>query len=145
MIKLLGFIIFSIITKTTIIRRWKKMKAKTFFLGVTVGLVGGLATAIFTTPQSGDQFRSTIAKNAKTTKANLDEVKQQVFSVKDSVVDLTNEAKNNIPKIISDLKMSISKFNQQIEPDATKLKEELDNLQNSIAEIENNLNDLNKK
>ncbi|KGR79969.1 YtxH domain-containing protein [Ureibacillus manganicus] len=121
------------------------MKAKTFFLGVTVGLVGGLATAIFTTPQSGDQFRSTIAKNAKTTKANLDEVKQQVFSVKDSVVDLTNEAKNNIPKIISDLKMSISKFNQQIEPDATKLKEELDNLQNSIAEIENNLNDLNKK
>ncbi len=98
------------------------MKAKTFFLGVTVGVVGGLATAIFTTPQSGEQLRSNIVRTAQTTKGNLHDVKQQVFTVKDSVIHLKNEAKNNIPKIISDLKTSISKFTQEIEPDATKLK-----------------------
>ncbi|SOC40085.1 YtxH domain-containing protein [Ureibacillus acetophenoni] len=121
------------------------MKAKTFFIGVTVGLIGGLAATIFTTPQSGEQFRSTVTRNAKTTKENLHDVKQQVSYLKDSIIELKNEAKNNIPKIISDLKTSISKFNQEIEPDATKLKEELDELQNSIAEIENNLNKLAKK
>lgn len=121
------------------------MKAKTLFLGITVGLVGGLATAIITTPQSGEQLRSNIVRNAKSTKENLHDVKQQVSTLKDSVIKLTNEAKNNIPKIISDLKTNISKFSHEIKPDATILKEELDNLQNSIAEIENNLNKLTNK
>ena len=47
------------------------MRAKPFFLGLSVGLIGGLATAIFTTPQSGDQLRSHITSNAKTTKGEF--------------------------------------------------------------------------
>ncbi len=49
------------------------------------------------------------------------------------------EAKNNIPQIINELKETITTFKTEIEPDASKLKQEIEILQNSISEIEKNL------
>ncbi|MCM3388615.1 YtxH domain-containing protein [Ureibacillus chungkukjangi] len=121
------------------------MRAKPFLIGLSAGVVGGLTTIIFTTPQSGKQIRSSIVQNTKIAKTNLEEIKHHSSSVKDSILTLKNEVKNNIPEIMNQLKESISKFNQDIEPDTAKLKEEIDGLQKSIIEIENNLSDLNNK
>ncbi len=121
------------------------MKTKTFLLGVTAGLVGGLTAAILTAPQSGDQLRSNISRNTKIAKDNVNDLIQKTASLKVAVVQLKNEVKNNIPNIISDLKQSITKYSHEIEPGAIKLKQELEGLQNSIAKIEKNLDKINKK
>lgn len=115
------------------------MKAKTFFTGVTVGIVAGIVAAIATTPQSGKQLRRNIVQNANIAKEQLDDVKYELLNVKQSIVTATNEAKNNIPLIINELSEAITNFKQEIEPDALKLQQEIEALQKSISEIENNL------
>lgn len=120
------------------------MRAKPFFIGLSAGVIGGLTSILFTAPQSGKQLRSNIAHTSKQAKLNLEEVKHHSASVKDSVMTLKNEAKNNIPKIIDELKGSISAYKDEIGPKTDKLKEEIDSLKNSINEIEQNLSNLNK-
>jgi gas vesicle protein len=39
------------------------MKAKNFLLGVTAGVVGGMAVAAFIAPQSGNDLRTTLKSN----------------------------------------------------------------------------------
>lgn len=121
------------------------MRTKPFLFGLSAGVIGGLTAIIFTTPQSGKQLRSSIVQNSKVAKSNLEEIKHHSYSVKDSIATLKNEVKNNIPEIVKGVKQAFSKFTQDVEPDSSKLKEEIDGLQKSIIEIENNLSDLNNK
>ncbi|RUL47472.1 MULTISPECIES: YtxH domain-containing protein [Lysinibacillus] len=121
------------------------MRAKPFLIGLSTGIIGGITTILLTTPQSGQQLRSNIALNTKKAKANLVEIAKHTSNLKDATFTLKNEVQNNIPKVIHELKDSVSNFKQTIEPDAVKLKEELEGLQNSIAKIENNLSEINNK
>ncbi|UZM98977.1 YtxH domain-containing protein [Lysinibacillus sp. MHQ-1] len=86
------------------------MKAKPFLIGLATGIIGGTAAVLFSTPQSGQQLRTTLKQNVDQTKGMLLDVKQQVGTVKHSVNTLTNEVKNNIPQIINDLKQTITTF-----------------------------------
>lgn len=115
------------------------MKAKPFLIGLTAGIVGGTIAVLFSTPQSGQQFRSNLKTNTDSTKEKLQDVKLQVNNVKQSVNTLTNEAKNNIPQIINDLKQSINTFSKEIEPTKNNLQQEIEALQNSISVIEKNI------
>lgn len=118
------------------------MKAKTFLTGLSIGLFAGIATAIATAPQPGQQLRSTIARNTSTFKNQLADIKNETGNVKQAISAFTGEAKNNIPKIINEMKDTITNFKNEIEPDATKLKQEIESLQNSIGEIEKNLSQI---
>ncbi|MEK9199473.1 YtxH domain-containing protein [Lysinibacillus halotolerans] len=119
------------------------MRAKPFLIGLSTGIIGGLTAIIFSTPQSGNELRSNVARNLKIAKTRLSEIQHHSSSVKESIITLKNEAKNNIPNIMNDLKGSISNFRQEIGSDTEKLKEEIEGLQRSIAEIENNLSEIN--
>jgi gas vesicle protein len=121
------------------------MRGKPFLIGLSTGVIGGIAAILLTTPQSGKQLRSNIVSNTKYAKITLSEIKSQIQTLKQSISTLNYEAKNNIPKIISDLKNSITNFRDEIEPDALKLKEEIEGLQKTITEIENNLSEINNK
>ncbi|MFP3917252.1 YtxH domain-containing protein [Lysinibacillus telephonicus] len=121
------------------------MRGKPFLIGLSTGVIGGIAAILLTTPQSGQQIRSNIVSNAKKTKTTLKEMKVHSQSLKESFSTLKYEAKNNIPKIINDLKYSITNFRDEIEPETLKLKEEIAGLQKTITEIENNLSEINNK
>ncbi len=90
------------------------MKAKTFFTGLSIGLFAGIATAIATAPQSGQQLRSIVARNADTFKHQLADIKNETNNVKQSITAFTGEAKNNIPKIINEMKDTITNFKNDI-------------------------------
>ncbi|MEO4054567.1 YtxH domain-containing protein [Solibacillus sp. CAU 1738] len=120
------------------------MKAKTFFIGLSAGIVGGLVATILSAPQPGKELRANIIRNANATKAKLIDVKYQASNVKNSVTNFTNEAKNNIPEIINELKETFTNFTQEIEPEATRLKQEIEGLQKSISAIEQNISQFNK-
>ena len=112
------------------------MKVQTFFTGLAVGIAAGMAAAIMTAPQPGKQLRSNIARNTSVWKDQLVDVKNEASNVKQSITSFSIEAKNNIPQIINELKETITTFKSEIEPDALKLKQEIETLQNSISEFE---------
>lgn len=112
------------------------MKVQTFFTGLAVGIAAGMAAAIMTAPQPGKQLRSNIARNTSVWKDQLVDVKNETSNVKQSITSFSIEAKNNIPQIINELKETITTFKSEIEPDALKLKQEIETLQNSISEFE---------
>ena len=114
------------------------MKTKPFLIGLTVGLVGSTMAVLFSTPQSGQQFRTHLKSNTDSTKEKLQDVKLQVNNVRHSVNTFTNEAKNNIPQIINDLRTSITNFSTEIEPTTNNLQQEIEALQKSISLIEKN-------
>lgn len=114
------------------------MKVQTFFTGLVVGVTAGMVVAIMTAPQAGKQLRANIARNTSIWKDQLVDVKNETNNVKQSITSFSIEAKNNIPQIINELKETITTFKTEIEPDALKLKQEIDVLQNSISEIEKN-------
>ncbi|MEG0258782.1 MAG: YtxH domain-containing protein [Lysinibacillus sp.] len=114
------------------------MKAKSFLIGLTAGIVGGTIAVMLSTPQSGQQLRSTIKVNSASTKYKLQDVKDQISQVKQAVTHLKNESKNNIPLIINNLKQTIQTFTTEIEPTKNNLQQEIESLQNSISEIEKN-------
>lgn len=58
------------------------MRAKTFLIGLSTGIVGGIAAVLFTTPQTGEQLRSNILENSKKAKENLLELKKQTINLK---------------------------------------------------------------
>ena len=121
------------------------MKAQTFFTGLAVGVAAGMVAAIMTAPQAGKQLRANIARNTSIWKDQLVDVKNETNNVKQSITDFSIEAKNNIPQIINELKETITTFKTEIEPDALKLKQEIDVLQNSISEIEKNFSQYRNK
>ena len=114
------------------------MKIQTFFTGLAVGVAAGMVVAVMAAPQAGKQLRSNIARNASVWKDQLIDVKNEANNVKQSIASFSIEAKNNIPQIINELKETMTTFKTEIEPDALKLKQEIDVLQNSISEIEKN-------
>ena len=121
------------------------MKAKTFLTGLSIGLFAGMAAAMATAPQPGQQLRSNIARNAVSLKDQFADIQKETGNVRQSVSAFAGEAKNNIPKIIHEMKDTIITFKEEIEPETTKLKQEIENLQNSIGEIEKNLSEIRKE
>lgn len=115
------------------------MKTKTFLIGLSAGLVGGVAAILLSTPQSGAQLRQNITTNLTSAKSKLTDLTSEFGNVKQSISSLTSEAQNNIPSIINDLKVSLTHFKQEIEPETLTLKQEIEKLQNSISEIEKNI------
>ncbi|AWE08673.1 gas vesicle protein [Lysinibacillus sp. 2017] len=115
------------------------MKAKSFLLGLTTGVISGAAVVLFSAPQSGEQLRQTISSSTAKAKLSLHDVKSELQKVKASISTLKAEAQNNIPSIINELKGNLTTFKQEIEPETLKLKQEIESLQNSIKEIEKNI------
>lgn len=115
------------------------MKAKSFLLGVTTGLVSGMAVMLFSTPQSGAQLRQSISSNTDNAKSKLQDVQKELNHVKQSITTLIAEAQNNMPSIINELKENLVTFKKEIEPETINLKQEIEKLQNSINEIEKNI------
>ena len=121
------------------------MKTSSFLLGVVTGAAVAATSVLFTTSKAGSDVRVTIKNQAEIAKNQLNDVKLHATHVKQSMLTLSNEVKNNIPVIINDLKMTIDSFQKDIEPNLSNLQKDVTALNNSIGEIEKNLDDLNKK
>ena len=121
------------------------MKISHFLLGAVTGAAVGAATVLFNTPESGEKLRNSLKQSANNLKDQLADVKKESGNVKQSITLLSIELKNNIPVIINDFRNSLTHFQKEIEPNVNQLKTGIENLNSSIAEIEKNLNDFNKK
>lgn len=115
------------------------MKAKSFLLGITTGIVSGAAVILFTAPQSCTALRQNLLENTKIAKSKLQDVQHELNNVKQSITTLKAEVQNSMPSIVNELKDNFANFKTQIEPETVNLKQEIEKLQNSISEIEKNI------
>lgn len=115
------------------------MKGSTLLRGILLGSVTAAVTVLLTTPQSGDQLRRNVRRKMDTFELTMDDLKQKVEEVKFSIQHLTNEAKATLPQTIEGLKQSILGFQRETEPNRTKLTSEIESIQRSLDQLEEQL------
>lgn len=115
------------------------MKASRFFLGLATGLAAGAATALFSAPQSGQEFRTTVKSSSSEWKEYLNELKEKVNGLKESINHLTEEAKSQLPEAVDGLKASLETWTESTAPAKEHLQLEIMAIQNAIEELQNTI------
>lgn len=115
------------------------MKASRFFLGLATGLAAGAATALFSAPQSGQEFRTTMKSTSAEWKEYLNELKEKVNGLKESINHLTEEAKAQLPEAVDGLKASLETWTESTAPAKEHLQLEIMAIQNAIEELQNTI------
>lgn len=115
------------------------MKASRFFLGLATGLAAGAATALFSAPQSGEEFRTTMKSTSSEWKEYLNELKEKVNGLKESINHLTEEAKAQLPEAVDGLKASLETWTESTAPAKEHLQLEIMAIQNAIEELQNTI------
>ena len=115
------------------------MRASRFFLGLATGLAAGAATALFSAPQSGQEFRTTVKSSSSEWKEYLNELKEKVNGLKESINHLTEEAKSQLPEAVDGLKASLETWTESTAPAKEHLQLEIMAIQNAIEELQNTI------
>ncbi|ANU23906.1 YtxH domain-containing protein [Planococcus donghaensis] len=115
------------------------MKASRFFLGLTTGLAAGAAAALFSAPQSGQDFRSSVKSASSEWKDYLTELKDKVNGLKESINHLSEEAKSQLPEAVEGLKASLETWTESTAPAKEHLQLEIMAIQNAIEELQNTI------
>lgn len=112
------------------------MKASRFFLGLATGVAAGAATALFSAPQSGQEFRTSMKSTSSEWKEYLAELKEKVNGLKESINHLTEEAKSQLPEAVDGLKASLETWTESTAPAKEHLQLEIMAIQNAIEELQ---------
>ena len=115
------------------------MRASRFFLGLATGLAAGAATALFSAPQSGQDFRTLVKSTSSEWKEYLNELKVKGNGLKESINHLTEEAKSQLPETVEGLKSSLENWTESTAPAKEHLQLEIMAIQNAIEELQNTL------
>ncbi|MFC3210437.1 MULTISPECIES: YtxH domain-containing protein [Planomicrobium] len=115
------------------------MKASNFFIGLATGLAAGAAATLFSTPQSGEDLRTSVKTASSDWKEKLADVKEQVNQLKESVNHLKIEAKTQIPPAMDGLKQSMAEWQEGTAPAKEHLQLEIMAIQNAIEELQKSI------
>ncbi|HEO8421487.1 YtxH domain-containing protein [Niallia sp. FSL W8-0635] len=115
------------------------MSAKSFLSGFLIGGIAAGITTLLTTPYSGKEVRKVCSDNGKAFLQHIQELKIDLNEIKDSVKTVTVEGKTVLSDFIKDLKLSIETWQEEVKPHQELLQQELDELQSTINELENDL------
>lgn len=115
------------------------MRASTFFLGLATGAVAAAVTVLYSTPQSGNEFRSSV-KNASTDlKETFNDAKEKISKLNGSVANLAKEVKDGIPETVDGLKQSFENWQEATEPNKKRLEKELAAIQEALDSLEQSI------
>lgn len=115
------------------------MKASTFFLGLATGLVAGAATTLFSTPQSGQEFRSSVKTSSSDWKEKVTDVKEKVNNLKEAVNHLKEQTITVVPEAADGLKASLETWKESTGPAKEHLQLEILAIQNAIEALQSSI------
>lgn len=115
------------------------MKASNFFIGLATGLATGAAATLFSTPQSGEELRTSVKSASTDWKEKLADLKEQVNQLKESINHLKIEAKTQIPPAMEGLKRSMAEWQEGTAPAKEHLQLEIMAIQNAIEELQKSI------
>ncbi|MBS4204179.1 YtxH domain-containing protein [Lederbergia citrea] len=115
------------------------MNKKALAYGILIGGVVGAATALLTAPLSGKELRNQV-KDAKGEWIRIaQDIKEDAMEIKDSVTKLSIEGKEIIKELASDVKLAVEEWQRDIEPNKDAMREEMREIQHTIAQLEQKL------
>lgn len=116
-----------------------KMSGKTFLSGFIIGGLAAAAATIFTTPVSGKEARKVCVDNSKAFLKEFKDLKEDLIEIKDSIATASKEGKNVIGTFVDDIKVALEQWKIEIKPHQEQLKIELNEIEKTVSELENDL------
>ncbi|HEY9582370.1 MAG TPA: hypothetical protein VIR13_05320 [Savagea sp.] len=112
------------------------MKQSNFLIGVLAGSITASVAVLLTTSQSGEQLRANMKSKSCNLQSMIEDIKVKASELVESIQHLTTEAKANLPETIEDMKQSVMAWQQSTEPHKNNLSQEIDSIQKSIEQLE---------
>jgi gas vesicle protein len=115
------------------------LNGKSLFLGLLAGgAIAGIAT-LLSAPAPGKETRTKLAANKNLALAELQEIKERLLEIKDSVSIASTEGRTVFADFISDIKLALKEWETETAPIKQELTKELKELEQTIAELEKSL------
>ncbi|EUJ44198.1 YtxH domain-containing protein [Listeria riparia] len=115
------------------------MNAKSIILGALIGGIASAATAIILAPKSGRELRQDIAAKSGEAGVILKELAYNATDLLQSVQVLSSEGTTLLKDLSTDIKESVANWNEEMEPEKARLKEEIKDMQKTISDLEKTL------
>ncbi len=115
-------------------------KAKTLLTGFIFGGVVSAASVLLTTPKSGKELIAETKIKSDDIKEGFAKLKSDLNELSTQVKQLSSEGKEVIQEVAADLKRSISSYQQDIQPNLTRLKEDVEEMQKTIETVKDEVN-----
>jgi gas vesicle protein len=115
-------------------------KAKTLLTGFIFGGVVSAASVLLTTPKSGKELIAETKVKGDDIKEGFAKLKSDLNELSTQVKQLSSEGKEVIQEVAADLKRSISSYQQDIQPNLTRLKEDVEEMQKTIDTVKDEVN-----
>lgn len=112
------------------------MKSKSFLLGFFFGGAAAGITVLLYAPASGKESSKYLRKNLNNLKENISEMNNSLLELLRTVQTASKEGKEEISAFITDVKELVTGWQQDIRPHQELIKEELNEIQKSLAELE---------
>ncbi|MGG3449510.1 MULTISPECIES: YtxH domain-containing protein [Bacillaceae] len=115
------------------------MNKKSLCIGLLTGLAAGAATALLNTPSSGRETRGKMKDAQVSAKLTALEVKDNAGQVKESIKRLIDAAKQDVPEVISNVKVNAALWKESIAPNKQALQSEIVRLQKTVEDLQESL------
>lgn len=115
------------------------MNGKSFLFGLIIGGVTGTISALLFSPQSGVDTRLALNKTKKQWEDRIAELSIAVKDVAASLQNVSEKGKEEIPLFVNELKQTVQAWLKEIKPNQEKINEQLEQIQISLDQLENEL------
>jgi gas vesicle protein len=115
------------------------MKAKSLLLGFLIGGTAAGISTLLSAPSSGRDTRKMIKDNKEVLGSQLTELKTDFMDLKRSVSYASIQGKSALSDFVSDIKYSVSNWQNEIRPQKLELQRDLQSIEQSLTELENSI------
>ncbi|EAD1189090.1 YtxH domain-containing protein [Listeria monocytogenes] len=120
------------------------MNKKSLIFGILAGGAIGAAASVLFAPKSGTELRKDIVAKSGEASVILKELAYNANELIQSVQVLGTEGSTLLKDVSSDIMESVSKWNEEMEPEKKRLKDEIKDMQKTISDLEKTLKKDNK-
>lgn len=107
--------------------------------GLFLGGAVGAAAALLYAPLSGKELRKQMKENKDDWIKIANELKENATELKESVTKLSKDGKEIIKELATDVKTTVEEWQHEIGPTKEAMQTEIKNIQKTIAELEDKL------
>ncbi|AGX03298.1 hypothetical protein B14911_20463 [Bacillus sp. NRRL B-14911] len=115
------------------------MKAKSLLLGFLIGGTAAGISTLLSAPASGKDTRKMIKDNKEAVGSQLAELKTDFMELKRSASYASIQGKSHLGEFVSDIKHSVSDWQNAIRPQKLELQRDLQSIEQSLTELENSI------
>ncbi|SDX46957.1 MULTISPECIES: YtxH domain-containing protein [Salimicrobium] len=112
------------------------VRVKPFVMGIVSGSAAGALYVLFSTPSSGQEFRSNAVSKSKELNSLLRRSGQDGKQFKDQVTETSKDTLSLIRHLSEDISSSVEGWKQTIAPHQKEIQKYLEQIEENLADLE---------